>query len=68
MVFKAKVGDGLVRIFGKLFLLIFGDSGLIINCSNMCMTTYTDIPTNMLLIVAHRLCGSDVERQSAEEM
>ena len=34
----------------------------------MCVIMYTDIPTDMLSIVAHRLCGSNVERQSAEEM
>ena len=68
LVFKAKVSDGLVGIFGQLFLLIFGGSSLIINCSGMCVITYTGIPTDTLSIVAHSLCGSCVERQSAEEM
>ena len=64
----AKVNDRLVRIFWHLVSLIFGGSGLIINCSGMCMITYTDIPTDMLSVVGHRLCGSNVERQNAEEM
>ena len=54
--------------FEQRFFLIFGGSSLIINCSGMCVITYRDIPTDMLSIVAHRSCGSNVERQSAEEM